>query len=271
MTAAIQAELRKIATTRLWWILGASLALSVMFMVAVIVFSMAFAEELGATGSDQPDLSAMDPEYLATMIYSLPVSFGYVFPAVLGALSLTSEYRHRTIDITLLMDPRRSRLIGAKLLAIVPFGLAYGLVAMLSGVLVGAAGLALTDQPTYLADASTWGSIAMGVVALAVWSVVGVGLGAAIPNQVMVIVLLVGWTQLAEPILRLAFGLIEPLSAASAYLPGAAGDAMVGASFYTAMESGDLLSPWAGFAVLLTYGLLAGAIGWVRMARRDVR
>ncbi|WP_061961742.1 ABC transporter permease [Demequina flava] len=270
MSAAIRAEVRKLLTTRLWWVLALSLALGVIFMVAVIVFSFAFAEELGATGADQPDASGMDPEMLATMVYSLPVSFGYVFPAVLGALSLTSEYRHRTIDTTLLMDPRRGRLIAAKLIAIVPFGLLYGVLAMSAGVVVGGAGLALTDSATFLTSASMWGSIAMGVVALAVWAVVGVGLGAAIPNQVMVIVLLVGWTQLAEPILRLALGLIEPLQGVAAYLPGAAGDAMVGASFYSAMEAGNLLAPWAGFAVLLAYGLIAGVIGWLRMTRRDV-
>ncbi|WP_062078126.1 ABC transporter permease [Demequina globuliformis] len=270
MIAAITAEVRKLSTTRLWWVLGASLAVAVAFMVAVIVFSFTFADELGMSGSSDVEASGFDPRTLATMVYSLPVSFGYVFPAILGAIAITGEYRHRTIDTTLLMEPRRSRLIAAKLIAIVPFGLAYGLVAMVTGVLVGAGGLALAGEETFLDDPSMWGSIAMGVVALTVWAVVGVGLGAALPNQVIVIVILVGWTQLVEPILRLAFGFIEPLQGASAYLPGAAGDAMVGASFYSAMDSGDLLAPWAGFAVLLTYGLIASAVGWVRMTRRDV-
>lgn len=269
MSAAVKSELRKFTSTRMWWVLLLSLALSVVFLVGSVAGSIALADALGDE-SVQSGFEGMDPQDVALMVYSLPVSLGYVFPAVLGALSVTQEYRHRTIDTTLLMDPRRGRLILAKLIAVVPFGVAYGLVAMVMGVATGAAALTIADMPTGLDDPATWSSIAMGVAALAVWGVVGVGLGTAMPSQVLVIILLIGWTQLAEPIVRLALGFVEPLQPVGAFLPGAAGDAMVGASLYSAMDSGDLLSPWAGFAVLLAYALVASAIGWVRMTRRDV-
>ncbi|WP_062071707.1 ABC transporter permease [Demequina sediminicola] len=269
MNAAIRSEIRKISTTRMWWVLLLSLILSVAFLVGTIAFSIAFAEQLG--GDEAASLTAgMNPDDVALMVYSLPVSLGYVFPAVLGALSVTQEYRHRTIDTTLLMDPRRGRFIGAKLVSIVPFAVVLGIAAMVTGVGTGAAALALADFPTGLDNSAIWGSIGMGVLALTVWGVVGVGLGTAMPSQVLVVVLLIGWTQLAEPILRLALGFIEPLQGVAAFLPGAAGDAMVGASLYSTMDSGDLLNPWAGFGVLLTYGLVAAAIGWFRMRHRDI-
>ncbi|WP_084077103.1 hypothetical protein [Demequina sp. NBRC 110057] len=267
MTAALLSEVRKISTTRLWWVLLACMVVGSGFMAGVVAFSFAFADELGSSS----DVSAgMDPRAMATTIYGLAVSFGYVFPAILGALAVTGEMRHRTIDTTVLADPHRGRIIGAKLVAVLPFAALFGLAGMAAAVATGAAGLALADSPTYLDDPAMWGSLGMGVVALTAWGVVGVGLGAAVPHQVVVIVALIGWTQLVEPILRLVLSLIEPLAGVAAYLPGAAGDAMVGASFYSSTGSADLLAPWAGFAVLVAYGAIAALVGWLVTFRRDL-
>ncbi|MFV0285515.1 MAG: ABC transporter permease [Demequina sp.] len=267
MTAAFVSEYRKIATTRLWWVLLICMIAGAGFMAGVVAFSFAFADDLGGEAAVP---AGMDPRAMAMTIYGLAVSFGYVFPAILGALAVTGEMRHRTIDTTLLADPHRGRIIGAKLAAVAPFAALFGIAGMAAAVATGAAGLALADSPTYLDDPATWGSIGMGVVALTTWGLVGVGLGAAVPHQVVVIVALIGWTQLVEPVLRLVLSLIEPLAGMAAYLPGAAGDAMVGASFYSSTGSAGLLSPWAGFGVLLAYGAIAAVVGWLVTFRRDL-
>lgn len=267
MKAALTSEVRKIVTTRLWWVLLICMVAGSAFMAGIVAFSFAFADQLGADSAAPP---GMDPRTMAATIYGLAVSFGYVFPAILGALAVTGEVRHRTIDTTVLADPSRGRIIVAKLVAVLPVAALYGVAGMAGAVATGAAGLVLADSPTYLDDASMWGSITMGAVALTTWGLVGVGLGAAVPHQVAVIVALIGWTQLVEPILRLVLGLIEPLAGVAAYLPGAAGDAMVGASFYSSTGAGDLLAPWAGFAVLLGYGGLAAIVGWLTTFRRDL-
>lgn len=267
MRAALTSEWRKLVTTRLWWVLLACMVAGAAFMAGVVAFSFAFADQLGSEAAAPP---GMDDRTMAATIYGLAVSFGYVFPAILGALAVTGEVRHRTIDSTVLADPSRGRIIGAKLIAVLPMAALYGVAGMAGAVATGAAGLAVAGSPTYLDDATLWGSIGMGVVALTVWGFVGVGLGAAVPHQVVVIVALIGWTQLVEPILRLVLGLVEPLAGVAAYLPGAAGDAMVGASFYSTTGAGDLLAPWAGFAVLVTYGAAAALIGWLTTFRRDL-
>ncbi|MFV0634133.1 ABC transporter permease [Demequina sp.] len=267
MSAAIRSEVRKLASTRLWWILLLCMLLGVAFMTGSIGAAMAFADQLG-----DPDAAtaAMDPAAMAAMIYALPVSFGYVFPVILGAITVTSEFRHRTIDTTLLLEPSRARVIAAKFVAVLPFAVIYAVTAMAVGVAIGAGALALADQPTLLDTADAWVAIGMGTAALAVWALVGVGFGAAITNQVVVIVALLCWTQLVEPLLRVAFAFVEPLAPVGKFLPGAAGEAIAGASFYSAAGSADLLPAWGGLLVLLAYAAIAALIGWLVTFRRDI-
>ena len=57
------------------------------------------------------------------------------------------------------------------------------------------------------------------------------------------------------------------------YLPGAASDALVGASVFTGMTPGatdDALEWWAGGLVLLGYGAVLVLLGYLVSWRRDV-
>ena len=266
MSASILSEIRKLRSTRLWWILLLCMVLAVGLMTAFLGFAFAFAGDVSGNGTAEPS----DSIQTARMIYALPISFGYVFPVILGALAVTAEFRHRTIDTTLLLQPSRVKVIAAKFVAVVPFALVYAVAAVVTGVAIGAGALALAGKPTGLDQADVWQTVGMGVLALTAWGLVGVGFGSAITNQIAVIVVLLGWTQLVEPLLRVAFGFFERLQGVGRFLPGAAGEAMAGASFYSATGAADLLSPWAGFAVLLGYAAVAGVIGWLITFRRDI-
>lgn len=266
MSATITSEIRKLRSTRLWWILLLCMILAVGLMTAMIGFALAFAGDMSGQGAGP----AGDPIEIAQMIYTLPISFGYVFPVILGALAVTAEFRHRTVDTTLLLEPSRVRLIAAKFVAVMPFAFIYAIAAIGTGLVIGAGALALAGEPTGLDVPEVWQTLGMGVLAMTAWGLVGVGFGSAITNQIVVIIVLLGWTQLVEPLLRVAFGLVEPLQGVGKFLPGAAGEAMAGASFYSAAGSSALLSPWAGFAVLLGYAALSGLIGWLVTFRRDI-
>ena len=92
----------------------------------------------------------------------------------------------------------------------------------------------MLDQPTFLDQASTWQSIALSALALALWAiVVGVGFGSVLTNQVAVIVVVLAFTQFVEPVLRLVLTLTSWGGDIAAYLPGAAGEAISGGSFYS--------------------------------------
>ena len=268
MTAALRAEYRKLVTTRLWWVLLLGMAGYMAFLGAVMAFAYTGADAAGA----QPDglglpTSGSD---LARTVYGLAPSLGYVFPAVVGALSVTSEFRNMTVTPTFLAEPRRGRVLVAKLLASIPVGVMFGVAGTAGAVLGGAPTLALRDQPTLLGEPAVLQTLLLSVVALAVWCVVGVGFGAVLTHQVAAVVVLLAFTQFVEPLVRLGLSAVDSLSEIARWLPGAAGEAIAGASVYGAGDPGALLPWWGGLLVLSGYGVTFAAIARVTTLRRDI-
>ncbi|MFI2753002.1 ABC transporter permease [Cellulomonas sp. P22] len=269
MRAALITEYRKLVTTRMWWVLLGAMALYMAFLAVVLTWSLV--EAGGAVTSDVGSGGmVLSPRAVAETVYSLAPTFGYVFPVLVGAFAVTGEFRHKTLTPTLLAEPRRSVVLGAKLVSTLVVGLLFGVVGTLATAGPGAAVLAALGEPTYLTDPAVLRSLALCVVALAVWAVVGVGFGALLPNQVAVIVVLLAFTQLVEPVLRTVLGLVSWGQGVAAYLPGAAGEAIVGGSFFSTSGLATLLSPWQGFLVLLGYALVFAAIGRATTLRRDI-
>ena len=268
MIASITSEWRKTLSTRMWWLLLLMEVVLVAFFAASIGFAFAFSDQGQTDMAGNP--MVVDPAQLAIMVYTIGVSFGYVFPVVLGALAVTAEVRHSTLDTTVVLQPQRGRVIVAKFIAMLPIAAAFAVAAIATGVGVGALALGIAGEPLMMDDPQVWRALGMGVVALATWALVGVGFGTAVTNQVAVIVVLLAFTQFVEPVLRLAFGFAEGLQPIGKFFPGAAGEAMVGSSFYAAAGAGQILAPWAGFAVLLGYGIVAAVIGWLTTFRRDL-
>jgi ABC-type transport system involved in multi-copper enzyme maturation permease subunit len=272
MSAALRTEYRKLVTTRLWWILLLSMAAYMAFLAGIMAFALTqdpASLTAGVPGS-QPG-TAMTPEAVAKTIYTLATSLGYVFPVIVGAMAMSSEFRHQTITPTLLAEPRRAVFLTAKMLSSVVVGVLFAVVGTAATLGAGAGVLALLGKPTYLTDPIVMRSAALSVLALTVWTVVGVGFGALVTNQVAVIVIVLAFTQFVEPILRIVMGLIDWAEGISKYLPGAAGEAITGSSFYadSGMAAG-LLSSWVGFAVLLGYAIVFALIGRLTTLRRDI-
>lgn len=271
MNAALRTEYRKLVTTRLWWILLLSMAAYMAFLGGVMAFSLT--QDPASMGGGIPggEPVTMTPEGIARTIYTLATSLGYVFPVIVGAMAMTSEFRHQTITPSLLAEPRRTVFLTAKMISSVPVGLVFGVVGTAATVGAGAGVLALMGKPTYLADPIVLRSAALSVLALTVWTVVGVGFGALLTNQVAVIVVMLAFTQFVEPILRIVLGLFDWSEGISKFLPGAAGEAITGSSFYadSGMAAG-LLSSWLGFVVLLGYAIVFALIGRFTSLRRDI-
>lgn len=266
MRAALTTEYRKLVTTRLWWILLLAMALYMAFLAAVMAWTLTQGNEM-STAEGGVELTANE---LSRVVYTLAPSLGYVFPLIVGALAMTNEFRHQTITPTLLAEPRRTVVLGAKLVSTGVFGLVFGIVGTLATVGVGAGVLAALGEQTYLTDPDVLRTLALSVVALAVWAVVGVGFGTLMTNQVAAIVVLLAFTQFVEPVLRVVFGFVSWGKGVAPYLPGAAGEAIVGSSFYSAGGISDLLAPWQGFLVLVAYALVFAAIGRATTLRRDI-
>lgn len=186
---------------------------------------------------------------------------GALFAALFGAISFTAEIRHGTIRPTLLVTPRRGRVVAAKvfisILAGAGFGLLAGAAAVAAGVLAfGARGIDLQ------LDGGDYALLVVGAAgASALWAAIGVGVGALVRNQVPTIVGICTWLLFVEGLL---VGDLVGIGDVSRFLPGAAAAAISG------QEPGTLLAPAAGLALLALYAVVSASAGSLATIRRDV-
>jgi ABC-2 type transport system permease protein len=253
MTALVRAEWTKLFSTRVWWglLIGACLMAG--------GFAALFTALAGVEQNGQPGLPPVgDPGY-EELVLSVGANAS-VLLLILGIIGMTQEYRHRTATPTFLTTPKRGRVVIAKLLGYalvaIPFALvilAVGLVVVL--VYAGARG----DAPALNADnLQTLGSAGLVLV---IFTVIGVGVGALLRNQVGAIVGALVYLYVVEPIVS-GVGVLQP---AYKWLPGGAVQAIT-----SDFQAPDLLQPWQGGLLLLGYGLVAAFLGTVFAVRRDV-
>lgn len=270
---SIASEFQKVFTTRMWWLLGLLLVGYVLVLAGGFGAFLGWAVQNPEAAAEAGGNTAVPPGMeLPPLIYTFASSIGYVFPVLLGALAVTSEFRHRTLTPTFLAEPHRSIVLAGKFVSQVAFGAGLGVAAFATSVGAGAAALAAFGLETGLDQSDTWALIGRGVLAMALWGAIGVGLGALVPNQVAAIVIVIAFTQFVEPILRLAASFSEVTANIGKFLPGAASDALVGSSIYTMMPMGgsSSLEWWQGGLVLLGLAVVATVIGGATTWRRDV-
>ncbi len=248
----IKAELLRLVSTRLWlWSLVAAVLCG---GGLVTLFALLGPENV------QPPMPALDtPEGVRSVLGVLTVTA--LVPAVIGTVAMTSEYRHRTITVTFLFAPRRWRILTAKLVAFAIGGVCYGLtVAISAGVALFVQGADFT-VPLRLA------------ATMAIYMVLGVGVGALLRNQVAALAVVVGYLYFAE----LALLAIPGVNAVYPYLPGGATSALTDFGYIVdslAEQTGQagtaLLSAPMGALVLAGYALVACVLAIAFPLRRDV-
>lgn len=270
---ALSAEFAKLFTTRLWWILALTLFLYVGAMAGGLGALFGWAASTADAGASAGVSPLPEGLNLHAVIYSMATTIGYVFPVLLGAFAVTGEFRHQTLTPTFLATPRRGIVLSAKVLSMLLVGAGLGVVAWVATVGLGAAALGAFDLETGLGAEDSWTMIARGVLAMALWAAVGVGLGTLVPSQVAALIIVIAFTQFVEPTLRLAASFNEVTASIARFLPGAASDALVGASFYSiAMPGGGpaALLWWQGGIILLAIAIAATIGGYFTSWRRDV-
>lgn len=185
-------------------------------------------------------------------------SIAAAFAALIGVLSMTTEFRHGTIKPTLLATPDRRQVLAAKLLASTIAGVALGILGVALSFGLGHLTMSVRGIPSVLDGRDVALVLGGSVAASALWGALGAGIGAAIRNQVGAIVALLVWTLILENIL---FGLVPSVGR---YLPGQAGNALV------QVEVPHMLGVLPGALVLAGYVAVAAAFAAVVTARRDV-
>jgi ABC-type transport system involved in multi-copper enzyme maturation permease subunit len=264
MTALVAAELLRLRSTRLW--LSA--------LLTAVLCGGGPVSLIGVIGPHdvQPPMPGLDTEAGVRSVLGI-VTVTVLFPAVFGAIAMTAEYRHRTISVTFLFAPRRWRILVAKLVAFAIGGTVYGLVvsAAAGGALYATA--ALRGVPVGLDSATVLELLLRTTATMAIYTVLGVGVGALLRNQVAALAVVIGYLYFAE----LAILAVPGVNAVYPYLPGGATAALTDFGYLTAAlaqqtgtAGGQLLSTQAGAAVLGAYALVAAALAVAFPLRRDV-
>jgi hypothetical protein len=244
--------MRKASTTKLWWgmLLGA-MAFSAIGVVAQIATN-------GVRGNPMPPLS--DGATQRTIFGS--AAGGDIFSLVVGVILITTEFRHFTSRPTFLLEPRRGRVIAAKLVVAAGVGLLYGAACVAISVAI------IVPWLTANHISIAWVGndvllVMLGVlVVVATFAVVGVGVGVLFRNQIAAVISALAYLFVVEPLLAVIPGVKE----VARYLPEASADALIGFT----RNGVTLVSPWQGGLLLLGWGLVFAALGWGLTVRRDI-
>jgi len=185
------------------------------------------------------------------------------FALALGILAISTEFRHGTITPTLLTVPSRKRLMLAKVVAHGLAGLLLGLVSYGFSVLLAFPILSARGIPTELSTGTAIELIGGGVVCVALLTMIGVGIGAVVRNQVGAIMGAIGWWFVAEPLVATIPG-IGP-SVEKYGLGGA-----IAATGAEPIGGGGELGQVAGGLLLMAYAAIFAAAGIAVLRQRDV-
>jgi ABC-type transport system involved in multi-copper enzyme maturation permease subunit len=256
----IQAELLKIRTTRLWWGL----------IIGVVAGSALFAGvDAGLAGRGANGLPGVDDPAMVRTIYTAGIGIAYLFTLSLGIITMAGEYRQATMTATVLSSPRRERIVLAKLAALIVAGMGYGVLAVLTSVAVGAPIIMARGGSARLLSDGVPRALALAALAVALWAVVGLGIGTLIRNQVVALLVAIGVAWLAEPLLSLALNALHWGSVAR-FLPSSATSALISPPSNNGGFATDYLPWWAAALVLLGYAAVSGALGAAITLRRDI-
>jgi ABC-2 type transport system permease protein len=249
MIRLVRAEFTKLATTRLIYGLGATMAA---FAVLTVV-----ANTLDRQGA--PPLSA----YSLPMLVAGPVTLLSGAALLLGILGMTGEFRHQTVTQTFLVTPDRGRVVAAKLVAYPLAGIALTLVTLAITAAVATGWLAAKGITPSLPESVAYalGHVLLGaVLAAGLCGLVGVGLAALVRNQVAALVGVAVWVLVVEGLLM---SLLQAPSSLAKWLPSAATAALTN-------PGGGQLSRLAGTLLLTAYALALAVAGTRLVVRRDI-
>ena len=180
--ALLHAELLKLRSTRT----TAGLLLATLGLVALTV-----ASGVPKVGAAEGPLSLDDPGLLADVVATC---FGVpqVLMVLYGTLAFTQEFRYGTITSTYLGEPRRTRVLVAKWLALALVSAVITTATLALSVPFSSALIRSRDGDVTFAG-HFWRVVAIGFVVMAAYGVIGVAIGALVRNQVAAVVGVIVW------------------------------------------------------------------------------
>ncbi|MCL2782209.1 MAG: hypothetical protein FWD74_12135 [Actinomycetia bacterium] len=250
MVGLIRAEFRKLFSTQVWfWLLFATLALTAIAVVGQL------APSDGVTG----------PSGIRDVFVTADVAYIAVF--VLGALSVTTEFRYQTITPTVLATPSRWAVMAAKMISYLIVGAGCAVVTVALEVAMAWPWLAAKGFHVSLGDHAIPSAL-LGLFAVVVlMALVGMGVGALLRNQIVAVVLGLVFLLFVQTIVAV----IPYVKYAWAYLPaGAMHSLILGPADDRVVNGVRVFSPVVGVLVLLVWAIVPAVIGAGITLNRDI-
>jgi len=248
MTRLLRAEALRLAITRAYWLLAIGATVLIAGGIAATSAATSF------TPDPSPARSVLAMAGLAQTV-----------ALIAGVLSVTSEFRHKTITSAVLITPRRTPLLAAKLIALAAAGLVFGLATTAIATATALPLLAARHIPAGLTGSGAAAIIAGGGVATALSAAIGIGAGAVIRNQVSAIVAVLALLYVGEPLL----GFIPHVgTAVQQYGIGGLAAATTHTTGFP--DTANLLGQPVAALVLAGYGIVALIAGAALLGRRDI-
>jgi hypothetical protein len=248
----IRAEFLKVRTTQVWfWLLIATIGISALLMV----------------GGIAPREGVRSPDKVPDLFASFATGPGYLVIFVLGVLGVTTEFRYQTITPTVLQTPSRWSIVTAKMITYAILGALYALVALATELAVALPWLSAKNIKVDFGDGQVQHAIIgmFGVVAL--FGIVGLGVGALLRNQIVAVVVGLIFLLALENIV-LAIPVVKN---AWPYLPnGGVVPAILHTTGDSTINGVHLLSTGAGVVVLLLWAFIPAIVGASFTMNRDI-
>lgn len=246
MRLLLAAELLKLRTLRSTWV----------YVIATLALSGLFTA--GGIGGES-DEGRADPSYQFRLVLESSRATS-IFALLLGIVLVTNEFRHGTITRTLLVTPRRNRMLAAKLVAAAGAGVALMAIAFVVAAAMAVIWLGILDISLEPGDAAR--AAGRAFVGLALAGALGAAVGGAVHSQVGALVGALVWLFVAEPLTWVLLGVLD-VGGVSEYLPAA--------WFFSIADSGEERSSFGVFVgVGLAYVAVATALAVLRTNRRDI-
>ena len=247
MSNVIRAELLKVVSVR-------ALRLLPLWLVANTLLGLAGLHATLETGR------TLSRDAMVSLVEGPGFTVGLTM-LILGILVTAGEFGHGTITSTLVVNPRRRRLVGGKAAVVALIAASTAVAVKLLSLGLGVAWLRSHDVTITISAGEVLSSMAALVTVAVLYGVGGVGLGLLVRNQTAAVGAALGWV-VAEGIVPFLVGRPKLLK----WLPVSAANAVLGKSNPI---FGLLVSPWVGALFLAAVAGALAVVGTARFTRAD--
>ncbi len=250
---SLRSEFTKIRSTRsTYWALLA--------LVAITVGFGALASSGAAHNANQ-----LGPDFDPTQRSLFGLYFGQLVMAVLGALTITSEYATGMIRTSLTAMPRRGTMFAAKAVVFASVALVVGLITSFGAFFLGQALMSGAHINATISQPHVLRAVVGGALFLAACGMLSFGIGAILRHTAGAIT--------ASIVLLFVLSLLINALPQSwqehvdKWVPAVAGSQIWAVK--AATDGPSMFAPWTGFAVFCGYAVIALVAGLILFRKRD--